>query len=435
VEPRIPPNPLPPVVHLIVITGGGSFALSSGQSVTSSFSLDRDNVTSAVSLGAGPLPAGVTAVFTPSSLPASSAAQAFSLTLTAAADAAPANTTIEITATGSTPTEAVHASHSVAVLVDSVGQVRPLYHLLTVLYAPPGTVGGLDSLAVYETESSTGVTDLVTSSFKSGVNVTASVGASVDVESLTVALGGSGEFNAAWTSTESSSVTIEKSGSYTIKVPGPAENAIDHTQDLYYLWLNPLINVTVDWQNNVLWEIAVDGPTMLIQYVTAAELQNPSLMSAGLSEALSARGLTTADYAQILACNPFFAGNAAIPPGRFLPTGLSFPYIPPQPGEGLPSLTQTVTTTETTTTTAQTQVQYTVSVSASAGFQVILNDTLKVGGSLQWTNQSKTTATQGSTQSATVTVGCPGAGYTGPTNVLAFWDTVFNSFMFEFAAA
>ena len=88
-EPRIPPTPPPPVVHFIAITGGGSFALSSGQSVTSNFTLDRDNVTSAVSLGAGPLPAGVTAVFTPASLPASSAAQGFSLTLTAAADAAP----------------------------------------------------------------------------------------------------------------------------------------------------------------------------------------------------------------------------------------------------------------------------------------------------------------------------------------------------------
>jgi hypothetical protein len=36
-------------------------------------------------------------------------------------------------------------------------------------------------------------------------------------------------------------------------------------------------------------------------------------------------------------------------------------------------------------------------------------------------------------QSASVTIGGPAFGYTGPTDVLVYWDTVFGSFMFAFA--
>lgn len=39
-----------------------------------------------------------------------------------------------------------------------------------------------------------------------------------------------------------------------------------------------------------------------------------------------------------------------------------------------------------------------------------------------------------STQTATVTVGGPAYGYAGPTDVLVYWDTIYNVFMFAFAA-
>ncbi len=36
------------------------------------------------------------------------------------------------------------------------------------------------------------------------------------------------------------------------------------------------------------------------------------------------------------------------------------------------------------------------------------------------------------TQSATVAVGGPAVGYSGPVDVLVYWDTIYNSFMFAF---
>jgi hypothetical protein len=426
-SPGISPTALPPQAPQITLTGGSSVTVNSGQSAAVQFSLDRHDMGTAVSLSVSSLPQGVTAVFSPASLPASSAAQQFSLTLTAAATVVPVETTIQVTATGS----GVFTAHaSVTVLVQAVGQVRPLYQLLTVVYAPPGTNAGKgDSQVVYGSGSTTGTTETTSDSFKAGVDVTASVG----VDLGPVNLGGSSEFTASQTGTDSSSVTISKSTSNQITVGGPGGDGIDHGHDMFYLWLNPLLNVTIGPGNNVAWEIAVDGPTMHTQYVYANQLENPSLMSPGVAKALASRGLTTADYLQILACDPFTSGTA-IDPNRFLPTAFSFPYIPADTAsDPVPTMEYTQTSSTTSTADQQVQVQYGCSISVSAGIQAALTASLKVTGSLEWTDTSSAGDSAGSSQSASVTIGGPSFGYTGPTDVMVYWDTVFSSFMFAFA--
>jgi len=68
---------------------------------------------------------------------------------------------------------------------------------------------------------------------------------------------------------------------------------------------------------------------MIIQAVRVGGLKNPSPMPPGLKQQLTAAGLTAADYAAILAVDPFASGATAIDPNRFLPTTFSFPYNPP----------------------------------------------------------------------------------------------------------
>ena len=161
-----------------------------------------------------------------------------------------------------------------------------------------------------------------------------------------------------------------------------------------------------------------------------------------MAQALAAAGLTTADYDQILACDPFYAGAATgdpnrvvpLPPGRFVPTTLSIPYEPPlDAGDEVPTTTYMLTNATTTTDTQQTQTDQAVSVTVSAGFKLIWNNTVKVTGSMDWTNGTTSTQTTGSTQQASFTIGGPAFGYTGPTDVLVYWDTVYSSFMFSFA--
>ena len=43
-------------------------------------------------------------------------------------------------------------------------------------------------------------------------------------------------------------------------VTGPSVNGIDHDYDLFYLWLNPMLNVTIDPENNLNWELGSTAP-------------------------------------------------------------------------------------------------------------------------------------------------------------------------------
>lgn len=191
-----------------------------------------------------------------------------------------------------------------------------------------------------------------------------------------------------------------------------------------------MLAVAIDPQNNLVWELGVDGPIMNIQYVTAGWLKNPSSMPPRVKKKLDAAGLTRADYAKILSVNPFASGSKTIDPNRYLPVAQSFAYEPPDSAsDPVPTETYALQNSLTSTTTHTTQVQYGVSVSVLANY---LLASLKVTGSFEWTNTSTSQTSNQSTQSASLTIGGPAFGYTGPTNIIAYWDTVYNSFMFAF---
>jgi hypothetical protein len=93
-------------VDQIAITGATSVSINAGQSVGIPLTLIRSRVSEAISLGAIRLPQGLTATFSPASLPASTASQQFTLTLTAAATAPAAQATMQVVASGAGVTSA-----------------------------------------------------------------------------------------------------------------------------------------------------------------------------------------------------------------------------------------------------------------------------------------------------------------------------------------
>jgi Carboxypeptidase regulatory-like domain len=417
-----PPEPL-----LSITPNSASVSISSGQSVSIDFTVHKTYIIGQVSLSVGTLPQGIAAAFSGPIIVGGSGQAPFTLTLTAALNATPVLATIQVTASAS---NADDANASVTLNATATGQVYPRYQILTVLYAPPGTNGGKSSSQVsYGGGSTTGTTDSTSDSYKTGVDVTASVGGDIGP----VSLGASADFTASQTSGETSQIQINKGANNQINVSGPAQDGINHGNDLYYLWLNPQLNVAISHLGDIAWDVGVNGPDMLIQYIYTEWLQNPSMMPPGVAQALANAGLTAADYAQILACNPFSSGGTAIDPNRFVLTTQSFPYEPPlAAGDPVPTKTYAQTSATTTTNAEQVQVQYGVSVSLSAGIKAPITASLKVTDSLQWTNTSTSTEVTGSSQSASVTVGGPAFGYTGPTNVQVYWDTVFSSWMFAF---
>ncbi len=89
--------------------------------------------------------------------------------------------------------------------------------------------------------------------------------------------------------------------------------------------------------------------------------------------------------------------------------------------------------TNTVTNTVTHEVTHTYGV--SAGFDLsVAGIGLKADSSLEWTDTQTSVSVNASTQSATVSVGGPAFGYTGPVDVLVYWDTIYNSFMFAFQA-
>jgi hypothetical protein len=433
-EPKIAPNPIipipPPLPKLVVSPAASSVSISSGQQVTIEFGVERIDAPTTATLAVGSLPAGITATFSPPSLAYS--ATAFSLTLTAASNITPVLATIQVTVA----TDDAKAQASVTVNAKALGQVFPAYHILTVIYAPPGMNGGKSgSQVVYGSQSTTGTIMSTTSSFKAGVDVTASLGVNVGP----VSLGASAEFTASQTASETSSINVNKSTGTQLTVVGPDQDGILHGNDIVVLFLNPEMIVGIDYQDNLVWELGVNGETMLIQYVYIDWLLTPSLMPPGVAQALAAAGITTADYAQIAEADPFYSdssptANGTIDPNRFVPTPFSFAYEPPEAsGDPIPAMTYSQTTTTTVTGTEQVQIQYGVTCTVSAGLQGPFSAAVKVAGSLEFTDTATATTSTGSTQAASVTVGGPAYGYTGPTDIIVYWDTVFNSFMFAFA--
>ncbi len=75
-------------------------------------------------------------------------------------------------------------------------------------------------------------------------------------------------------------------------------------------------------------------------------------------------------------------------------------------------------------------VNYSVSFGGEADF---LGATIKQTTTLTWSNSTTTSSSQQSAELASVSIGGPADGYSGPTNLHVYWDTIYKSFMFAFA--
>jgi Domain of unknown function (DUF5050) len=319
------------------------------------------------------------------------------------------------------------------------GSAYPRYKVLTILYAPPGTTGasGKSSSSVaYGHGSTTGTTSSIDKSFQSSYDfsVTAGVGNSKPGSDGGSA-GVTGDFNTSTKTDNTNSIAVTKSESIIKTVPGPAADGINHDEDKFMLWLNPVIDISIDPENNMDWGIGVNGAFMNIQDVNAGWLRDPSTLPDGLKEELDAAHLTTDDYKTILSLDPFLSDEATIDTKRFLLTTQAFPYEPPlNAADSAVTTTYTQSSVVTNTATKTVTQSYGVSATVAAGFNIgIFSASTKDTASFTWTDASSNSTVEGTTQSATVIVGGPSFGYQGSTEVLVYWDRVYSSFMFAFA--
>jgi hypothetical protein len=312
--------------------------------------------------------------------------------------------------------------------VAAFGTLTPAYMLLTLVYAPPGANGGkTTSQVTYGQTTVMGTTTSITNTSKEATQLKLSGGNAGD--DAGVSISGEVDFSVSKSTTNTSQVQVTKTVGSTLAMSGPSSDGIDHDYDRFYLWLNPVLSVSIDRNNNMTWMPGTGGNPATCQFVEVLWLKNPSQMPAGTKQLLDAAGLTHSDYDALLKVNPFSNGPVAVDPARYqLVQNGNIDYEPSDtPGTQSYNFQSTTSTTQTRTTEVDSSVSVTVSESVKA---LVFSESASATLSFSWTNTSTTSTNTQSTQTVTAQIGEPATGYAGPTTLWVYWDTVYNTLLF-----
>jgi hypothetical protein len=393
-----------------------------------------------------------------------------------------------------TPTISGSGTATVTAITTASGYVNPKYIILGVTYAPPGS----QSFVQYTDSTTVGTNTSLTESFAKGASVSVKVSSTFGAGGKIVPdVGGTWGVSDTTTGTDSNSFTDETDNSsgvavtstqqWLTKVPGPLSPygvGVDHDYDVIWLWLNPLVNITIT-------QIGSQPPTTTWTGYSydaddVAEMDIYGVYLGWLTGHLSSPGPGTSDftplerawaasngqdwpagtspsiidptdYAAIAGADPFSNPNYTVsvpstPPGnqtssdgRFTLTGNQVvDYVQPSPG-GQP-YTQSLSESTTNTQTQGEGAKYTDVVATSVenmfkgsflfdSWSVDLLSTTTLTFTDQWSQTNSIAKQVSATGSATgppcvVSSGVCSPVYTGPTEFEVFQDNIYNTFMF-----
>ena len=356
----------------------------------------------------------------------------------------------------------------------TTGTIEPKYVVLTVTYAPPGSASNV----TYSNSTMLGNSSSISGSFQNDVNVSASITTGFSLFGL---FGGQTTQTASTQLSQetdsTSTVALNETTTTTTTIRGPSSSAVglDHDEDIIWVWLNPVVAVTINSDTSFVWtgflfdQNDPAGTTDIIG-IPVKFLNGHAAMPANIADVLARRwaprtlctsadpacgpdgtkdpGLDASDLAAILQADPFAnpsyvinvpAGGSCTADQRFCrTTNTNLQYSPPPPG-GQP-ITQAYTMTHQATSTAGQGGSDTRKVSIgtqggiSGNFFVKLSAKLNIADSLTWVNKWSSTSTNQVGQTATASVTGPtfNDNYTGPVEFEIFQDNIYGTFMFGF---
>jgi len=358
------------------------------------------------------------------------------------------------------------------------GYVNPKYIILGITYAPPGP----SSFVNYSTSNLLSNTSSLNSSFSSAYSSSETDKISGGIFGW---LSGSASSTSSNTYTQASnsstSVTVSKQTTVSDQTPGPASPyvGVDHDYDVIWLWLNPVVNFTlntnpagtvtgVTWNGygySTLDQPAVDAyPVFLgwmngdiavptsVKNVLARSWANGEIWPSGKTAALTSTG-TVNDYNTIAKADPYWQCKKNPPSCPTTVDGTRYTgpvagqsFIYQQAAVGGQPGTQTYTESYTTISTQGQGASYTSS--ETYGMETVFSGTLFGIGLSQTLSQSSTlTFTSGwsnsfsHTNTATAALSITGAPcvvvmnncspvYTGPTDFDVYQDNLYGTFLF-----
>ena len=352
--------------------------------------------------------------------------------------------------------------------VSESGFIKPKFAVLSVIYAPPGPSSFVD----YGASTAMGTAISLEDAFSRKDTTSVTLGGGFTIPKI-LSVGVSVTKSKAFTQTTDtvSSISMKKTDSFDIKVPGPANGAdgINHDFDVILLWLNPVVQFTLTGNNTAQWTgFGFDGndPANEVDVVPVyvSWLKNPSTMPLDVAAALARTwadpnidgtgpGLTGDDFQTILQRDPFAdpayvlslaSGATTSDDKRFdLQVGETMAYEPPPAASGQPfteifGLNYQTTTTEGEKATDDYQLSFSTQFSADITIPITtwltinFNAKKSSGKTLDWKHVANQSATQATSQSATLSLTGPLPGYTGPTDLQVFKDNLYGTFMFAF---
>jgi len=335
--------------------------------------------------------------------------------------------------------------------------INPLYEVSSVLYAPPGNT----SSSGYTSGVSNGTTTSTGSNYStsSGFGIRASGG---------IFGGGSLGVTFTWSNGNGTSESWQET---TQNTTGEAlqskRNPVDHTQDQFFIWLNPQLSVVLNGANAGNSTIGTRGSQpMDVININAEDLMNPSQIPLAvlLPQSVSGQslpglasicanplppaqctqanacGCTPSDFVTILAQDPLIGTTQTTLPDQVDSQRYKFVQSVLLEGPQCPGcdpLTHSYSITDSNTN-VQTQTStnsYSVGVMAGVEAKIpeVFSVSLTENSSWTWTNTKSTGVSSGSSIAENVTLGSTSVDCQEAINV--YEDTVYHTFAFAPSAA
>ena len=212
---------------------------------------------------------------------------------------------------------------------------------------------------------------------------------------------------------------------------GPSSDGIQHDHDLIYVWLNPKVVLSLN-PTSATWDLG-DNPTADIQYLYVGWLKDPAQIPQGVAQRLQTYGITNADYQNMLKADPFANGTPTVDPARFKIVNTTFPYEPPfSQGDPVPTYKFEAKYSSKASSSSDVENEYNVGVSATGGvnFLSLFETKIEAKSNWTWTDTDTRSRSADTSESASVTVGGPAYGYSGPTDIAVYYDVIYKTFLF-----
>jgi hypothetical protein len=307
---------------------------------------------------------------------------------------------------------------------------QPSYLILSILYAPPGAASNVG----FTNSTTEGATIGLSSSFGTGLSTKVSASGGFIGQGTVGA-----SFGVSQTQSNSTTFQVTSTSSSGAQLSSTSD-AIDHTQDRFFLWLNPLITVQQTGPKTATYTIGtVNGAQMDVIDIDLAEVKNTSLIPAYKIAPQVIHGVTVpglgslkpSDFTSIASMDT--VTSITEPPfdaKRYVYVSTHPLEGPDQKGEDalkIPfSLSDGTSTShvQTDSTNISTSVSVGAKVEIPGIFTVSVDDT----ASMTWNYANSSGATAGTAQQAAGTLGTAQAGCLEYVDVYS--DTFFHTFAF-----